>query len=118
MFAFTLISYRQRFQPRAHGSVFIGYPMGMKAYKLLDLETKHIYNSRDVIFHEDIYPFQHSTNQPNHNLFIIHTLPKPAAPIVDPSIQQSQISQNDQNNLPDEPPPVSQNQRPTNKNTF
>lgn len=37
--------------------VFLGYPSVVKGYKLYDVVTKQIFISRDVIFHEEIYPF-------------------------------------------------------------
>ena len=35
--------------------------MGMKAYKLYDIQEKQVFVSRDVVFHEDIFPF-HTVN--------------------------------------------------------
>ncbi|XP_070021148.1 uncharacterized protein [Nicotiana sylvestris] len=35
-----------------------GYPFGVKGYKVLDLSTKKIHITRDVIFHEFIFPFE------------------------------------------------------------
>lgn len=37
--------------------MFLGYPPGIKGYRLYDIESKRIFISRDVIFHEDIFPF-------------------------------------------------------------
>lgn len=51
---------RHKFQPRAKPCVMIGYPAGYKGYKLLDLETNNIHISRNVVFHEDIFPFASS----------------------------------------------------------
>ena len=37
---------------------FLGYPLGQKAYKLYDLETHHVFTSRDVVSHEGIFPYE------------------------------------------------------------
>lgn len=48
---------RHMFQPRAKPCVFLGYSAGYKGYKLLDLDTNEVLISRNVVFHEDIFPF-------------------------------------------------------------
>lgn len=60
-FASTLPSQRSKFHPRAIPSVFVGYPPGMKAYKLYDIENKKFFISRDVVFHESVFPFHQLT---------------------------------------------------------
>lgn len=43
--------------------VFLGYPPGIKGYRLLDLHTRETFISRDVIFHENIFPFHNIKNK-------------------------------------------------------
>lgn len=57
----TVINPHQRkFEPRAVKAVLLGYVSGEKSYKLYDLEYHMIYNSRDVRFYEEIFPFKSS----------------------------------------------------------
>jgi len=53
----TLKQGRDKFQPRAKSCVFMGYLFGKKAYKVMDLETHEFHVSRDVVFHEEVFPF-------------------------------------------------------------
>ncbi|XP_075074520.1 uncharacterized protein LOC142162108 [Nicotiana tabacum] len=60
------------------GEVKEGYPFGKKGYKLLDLQSKAIFISRDVIFYEDIFSFlSPSSKQP--------IFPKEVSTIQDPN---------------------------------
>lgn len=54
----TNISRNDKFAPKAKKAVFLGYAINNKGYKLLDVESKLVFVSRDVIFFEDIFPFQ------------------------------------------------------------
>ena len=44
-FASTLQGHHTKFEPRARRYVFIGYPPGVKGYKMFDLENKEVFVS-------------------------------------------------------------------------
>jgi hypothetical protein len=95
-----------KFAPRSIPSVFIGYPIGQKTYKLFDLSNKIFFTSRDMRFHENTFPFANtkptfsSQNYdsgpiplitPDHNLsFPFSLLKPPSLPTqINPSDTQS-----------------------------
>ncbi|XP_019251086.1 PREDICTED: uncharacterized protein LOC109230004 [Nicotiana attenuata] len=47
-----------KFAARSIRSVFLGYASTQMGYRLHDIEHKTLFVSKDVIFHEDVYPFQ------------------------------------------------------------
>nr|GMC66596.1 Retrovirus-related Pol polyprotein from transposon TNT 1-94 [Ipomoea batatas] len=57
--AFAMLhgSQMTKFTPRARKCIFIGYPNGVKGYKLYDLKTREVFISRDVEFYESVFPF-------------------------------------------------------------
>ncbi|XP_015159565.1 uncharacterized protein [Solanum tuberosum] len=49
-----------KFAPKARKAVLLGYDVNLKGYKLLDIESRVIFVSRDVIFYEKEFSFQTS----------------------------------------------------------
>lgn len=45
------------FSSQASPCVFLGYYTIQKGYKVMNLHTEHLFVSRDVVFHEDHFPF-------------------------------------------------------------
>lgn len=59
-FAVVPKPYRDKFKSMTIPAIFIGYSTGKKSYKLLNLSTSAIFYSRDVVFHEHIFPYSNS----------------------------------------------------------
>lgn len=62
----------EKFSPRGVPCVFLGYPATQKGYRLLNLLTMLTFISRDVTFHETIFPFS-STSKNSY----MQPLPEP-----------------------------------------
>lgn len=48
---------QDKFGARAVRAVLLGYGSFQKGYKLYDMDNKVVFISRDVVFHESIFPF-------------------------------------------------------------
>ncbi|KAJ0558902.1 putative RNA-directed DNA polymerase [Helianthus annuus] len=57
----TVLTDSDKFAYHADKCVFLGYSNFKKGYKLLSLDTKKIFFSRDVKFYENVYPFKTKT---------------------------------------------------------
>lgn len=56
-FVNTIENGRIKFDPRTKQCTFIGYPVGHKGYKILDMNNIQVSISRDVVFHKQHFPF-------------------------------------------------------------
>jgi hypothetical protein len=56
--------HKDKFAPMGIRCVLLGYPPGQKGYKLYNLQTKEVFCSRDVIFHETMFPFKKEVQVP------------------------------------------------------
>lgn len=55
---------RHKFIVRARPCAFLGYEIGFKGYKVLDLEYNTISITKNIVFHENLFPFL-NTDVPN-----------------------------------------------------
>lgn len=65
--ATNTILHKDKFETRAHKCIFLGHSLGQKGYKIYDLESDKIHVNRDVIFHENIFPY-HQIEEPTSHL--------------------------------------------------
>ena len=78
----TEVHAAHKFAPRATRCVFLGYSVGQKAYKLYNLTTHKFFTSRDVVFHEHIFPYKSSPPIPApHALTPDSAAPSPVLPL-------------------------------------
>ena len=64
--------------------MFLGHPFNIKGYKLFDLQSHSIFISRDVIFHENVFPFASHTSLPSSGLIPLPSIPSIPLVLLDP----------------------------------
>ncbi|WRX20101.1 Retrotransposon gag domain - like 10 [Theobroma cacao] len=69
-FASTLVHQRKKFDHRARKCIMIGYLVGIKGYRLYDLQTHNVFVSKNVNFFEHIFPFKNVDSAPNSHEYI------------------------------------------------
>lgn len=52
-----------KFEVRGRSEIFLGYPHGIKGYKIFDVKKRKVIVSRDVKFHEESFPFPSNSLQ-------------------------------------------------------
>ncbi|XP_070039749.1 uncharacterized protein [Nicotiana tomentosiformis] len=55
----TKPDFHDKFTPKFAPGVFMGYATTQKGYRIYDINANKFIVSRDVIFHENVYPFKH-----------------------------------------------------------
>ena len=86
-YASTLDHNRDKFDPSGQACIFLGFPTGTKGYILLNLHTRQILISRNVIFHETIFPLLSSSS--SHSSTSNTPLPVPFSSFFDYSSSNS-----------------------------
>lgn len=86
----TLKKDRSKFDHNGKRCVLIGYPNGIKGYKLYDLSTHETIISRDIVFVEHIFPFD---DQYQKHL----NIPKPSPSLLDVTDIDHEFAINDLN---------------------
>lgn len=54
----TIDPKKTKFDPRAAKCIILGFQIGVKGYKVLDLNTMKLHVTRNIVFHEDIFPLK------------------------------------------------------------
>jgi hypothetical protein len=74
-FSSTLLRNKTKFDPIAVPCLFLGYLYVIKGYKLLNLSDNLVFISRNVVFHEHIFPFSSPKFKVDSNGCLV--IPKP-----------------------------------------
>ncbi|KAH0754536.1 hypothetical protein KY290_024806 [Solanum tuberosum] len=76
--ALSTLPKKDIFAPRAIRSVFMGYSNVTKGYVCYDLQQQKFFINRDVVFHEEQYPFQHFPKETEPFFDVFSSFPDPS----------------------------------------
>ena len=77
---------KHKFSLRARKSVFLGYPFNIKGYKLFNLQSHSFFISRDVVFHERVFPFSSNAHTDSTALIPLPSIPYLSSVFLDPTL--------------------------------
>ncbi|KAL0434830.1 UNVERIFIED_CONTAM: putative mitochondrial protein [Sesamum radiatum] len=89
-YATNVMPHKSKFDHRTFKCVFIGYMTGQKGYKVYDIDNKVVFVSRNIVFHEDTFPYK-SSSVPTDNSLLTPILSPyiPETPATPPEISAS-----------------------------
>lgn len=92
----TLLKDRHKFSARADRYVFLGYPSGYKCYKVLHLDSNTVSITRNVVFHEDVFPYHDSPASVPASIdpFDCTILPEPIPVVLDTKVSTPRVVPN------------------------
>ena len=84
-FATDVSPNKHKFSLRARKSVFLGYSFSIKGYKLFDLQSHSFFISRDLVFHERVFPCSLNAHTNSTILIPLPSIPPLSSVFLDPT---------------------------------